>query len=116
VSEIVFEFDGSTAEKDRDARDLVAWLSDDDDLRGAVTLRMVGPAAGEQGAAADAAMVLAAVAPLAKPFFAWLTERVKSRRIKVQITRDGEKVKVTVETPADTSDVLERVTRLLDDQ
>jgi Effector Associated Constant Component 1 len=114
VHEFVFEFEGSTADNDRAARDLVAWLNDNEDLRGTASVRMVGPGPGEQGAAADAAVVLASAAPLARPFFTWLTERVKSRRITLRITSAAKELKINVEAPADAEALLEQLVRLLD--
>lgn len=114
MHEFVFEFEGSTADNDRGARDLAAWLNDNDDLRGTADVRMVGPGPGEQGAAADAAVVLASAAPLAKPFFTWLTERVKSKRVKLRITSNAKELKIDVEAPADAEALLEQLVQLLD--
>lgn len=111
--EIVFEFDGLAAERDEAARDLVAWLNASRGLRGAAAPRMVPAAAGEQGAAADAAIVLASVAPLAKPFFAWLTERVKQRQVSMRITRTDEQLTINVKSPSDVDDIAEKVTTVL---
>lgn len=119
MDQFVFEFDGPAADRDREARHLAAWLNDSRGLRGAAQVRMVPPGPGEQGGAADAAVVLASLAPLAKPFFGWLSERVKSRRITLQITRTGSsdrQLKISVGTPADVASVLEQVSRLLDDK
>lgn len=119
MDEFVFEFEGAAADRDREARHLAAWLNDSRGLRGAARVRMVAPGPGEQGGAADAAVVLASMAPLAKPFFGWLSERAKSRRITLQITRTGHgdrQLKINVETPGDVASVLEQVTRLLDDE
>ncbi|AHH97879.1 hypothetical protein KALB_4517 [Kutzneria albida DSM 43870] len=115
VHEVLFEFEGTPADRDRDARDLAAWL--EEDLRGSVSLRMVGPAEGELGGAADAAVVLAATAPLARPFFTWLTERVKARKISLRISAShkGEQLKIDVEAPQDAEALLERIVRLLDE-
>jgi hypothetical protein len=119
MGEFVFEFRGSTADRDREARHLAAWLNDSSGLRGAARVRMVAPGPGEQGGAADAALVLSSMAPLAAPFFGWLSERVKSRRISLRITkdgRDGHPLEINVETPADVQAVVKQVTRLLDEE
>jgi hypothetical protein len=115
VHEVLFEFKGSSAERDRNARDLAAWL--EEDLRGSVSLRMVGPAEGEQGGAADAAVVLAAAAPLARPFFTWLTERVKARKISLRISAShkGKPLEINVEAPQDAEALLDQIVRLLDE-
>jgi hypothetical protein len=115
VHEVLFEFEGTPADRDRDARDLVAWL--EEDLRGSVSLRMVGPAEGELGAAAADAIVLAASAPMARPFFTWLTERAKARKIKLRISAShkGEQLKIDVEGPQDAEAMLEQIVRLLDE-
>ncbi|MFD4638139.1 hypothetical protein ACFWN2_12535 [Lentzea sp. NPDC058436] len=109
----LFEFEGDPADRDRDARDLAAWL--EEDLRGSVDLRMIGPGEGELGGAADAVVVAAATVPLARPFFTWLTERAKARRISLRITREGERLDIDVEAPPDAEALLERIVRLLDE-
>jgi Effector Associated Constant Component 1 len=101
MNEVVFEFGGSEAEADGCACALTDWLNDTEDLRGCARVRTVPPLPGEQGGAADAVLVIAALTPLAEPFFGWLTEWVKSRSVSVVITRsDGTSLNVTAATSA----------------
>ncbi|NGY65324.1 hypothetical protein G7043_41160 [Lentzea sp. NEAU-D13] len=113
--EFLFEFEGAPAERDRDARDLIEWL--EEDLRGCLSLRMIGPAEGELGGAADAVIVLAAAVPLSRPFFTWLTERAKARRVKLRISvpHRGEQLKIDVEGPVDAEALLDRIAQILDE-
>lgn len=119
MNEIVFEFEGTPEDRDQQARHLVAWLNDSRGLRGTARCRGVPPKPGEQGALVDAAITLVCAAPLvARPFFTWLTERAKSRRVVLRITRsgsDGSTLRIDVQTPADVRAFEERIARLLDD-
>ncbi|MGH3940341.1 MAG: effector-associated constant component EACC1 [Pseudonocardiaceae bacterium] len=117
MQEFIFEFEGTTVEKDQLARDLVAWLNNDDELRGATRVRMAGPEHGELGGAADAVLILAAAAPMARPFFGWLTERAKSRRVSVRITKSdsgGESLRVELAGAGDSERLFRRVAEFID--
>lgn len=87
----VFEFVGDPFGADEDATDLVAWLEDDERLRGAAETRMKPAAVGEMGGLADAAKVaLAAAGPLAKAVGTWLVDRVRNKgQVKLSVTRAG---------------------------
>lgn len=87
----VFEFAGDPFEADEDATDLVAWLEDDERLRGSAETRMKPASAGEMGGLADAAKVaLGAAGPLAKAVGTWLVDRVRNKgQVKLSVTRAG---------------------------
>jgi hypothetical protein len=106
VHTVVIAFDAPAAEADALARSLAAWFDDDEDLTGSTRLRMVPPAPGEQGGLADAAEVLGAVGPaleaLAGGLFVWLTGRVKTGRVTLEVTRqDGASVKLSAGSAED---------------
>ena len=87
----VVEFHGDPYGTDEDVTSLVAWLEDDDRLRGHAEIRMKPPAPGEMGGLADAAKItLGAVAPLAKALGTWLLDRVRNKGpVKMSVTREG---------------------------
>jgi hypothetical protein len=94
VNAITFEFDAQDEESDELARSLARWLNDDETLAGAARLRVVPPGPGEQGGMADATEVLNVARPLldalVSGLFVWLTQRIRSRRVKLKVTRpDG---------------------------
>lgn len=98
---ITFQFDSSAEEADELARSLAGWLNEDETLAGAARLRVVPPAPGEQGGMADATEVLGAVRPvldaLVSGVFVWLTQRIRSRRVKLKVTRrDGTRYEIDV--------------------
>jgi hypothetical protein len=115
VDEFVFEFPGSSA--DQDARDLQSWLNRNEDLRGAAHVRMVPAQPGEQGGAADAAMLLASFGVMIKPFFTWLTERAKSRQITVRVTAKSKNnsVEINVSGPEGVMPAVQQLTEAFDD-
>ena len=89
--QITFEFEGDPAEADDAANDLVAWIDEDDDLRGTAEPRVKPPAPGEMGAMADAAHVaLSAAGPMAKVVGTWLMNRLRNKGpVKVNLSREG---------------------------
>jgi hypothetical protein len=116
VDEFVFEFPGPSA--DHDARDLESWLNRNEDLRGAAQVRMVPARPGEQGGAADAAMLLASFGVMIKPFFTWLTERAKSKQITVRVSAKskGSTVEINVSGPEGVMPAVQQLTEAFDDR
>ncbi|WP_432096025.1 effector-associated constant component EACC1 [Streptomyces sp. bgisy100] len=117
---LTFAFDGGSAEADALVRDLADWLNDDEDLSGAVRLRMAPPARGEQGALAQAAELLGAAEPLLSAGVGavamWLAERTKSRRVSFRAVRpDGAELRVSAGSPADAAAVREELERFVND-
>ncbi|MER5972484.1 hypothetical protein ABT112_22570 [Streptomyces sp. NPDC002055] len=117
---LTFAFDDGSAEADALARDLADWLNDDEDLSGAVRLRMAPPARGEQGALAQAAELLGAAEPLLSAGVGavamWLAERTKSRRVSFRAVRpDGAELRVSAGSPADAAAVREELERFVND-
>ncbi|MEU6084542.1 hypothetical protein [Streptomyces sp. NPDC047108] len=118
MNALTFEFGGTTAEADALARDLAAWLDDDEELAGAARVRMVAPALGEQGGLADAAELLGAVEPLLSAgvgaFGMWLAERARSRRISVRAVRpDGAELQLSAGSRAEAEAMQERLERFV---
>lgn len=108
--EYVIEFAGDRDEADAHARALAGWLDGSEELRGAARVRMVPPRPGEQGGAADAVVVLAAVAPLYVPLFNWLVERRKSHRVTVRVVRpDGTEQEIEAGSADDAARLLGEV-------
>ncbi|MFF3765610.1 hypothetical protein ACFYYR_16185 [Streptomyces sp. NPDC001922] len=115
---LTFAFDGGSAEADTLARNLADWLNDDEDLSGAVRLRMAPPARGEQGALAQATELLGAAEPLLSAGVGavamWLAERTKSRRVSFRAVRpDGAELRVSAGSPADAAAVREELERFV---
>jgi hypothetical protein len=115
VDEFVFEFPGSSA--DQDARDLQSWLNRSEDLRGAAHVRMVPAQPGEQGGVADAAVLLASFGVMVKPFFGWLSERAKNRRITVRVSAKSKSSSVAIDItgPADVMPAVQQLTEAYKD-
>ncbi|MEV6317555.1 hypothetical protein [Streptomyces sp. NPDC051776] len=118
VDALTFEFAGTAADADTLARDLAAWLDDDEELAGSARVRMAPPGAGEQGGLADASELLGAVEPLLSAgigaFGMWLAERVKSRRISFRAVRpDGAELELSAGSPAEAEAVQERLERFV---
>jgi hypothetical protein len=95
-SGVLLSVAGTPDERDRDLRDLVRWLERDRMLTDPVRLRTTAPQPGRLGAVADAAMLLAGSAPLAKAVFGWLRERAKRGPVRLTITGPGKRA-VTLE-------------------
>lgn len=120
MNPISIEFDDTAEEADELARSLARWLDDDETLTGATRLRLAPPAAGEQGGMADAAQLLVTAKPmidaLISGVFVWLTQRVRSRRVKLKITRrDGQLLEYTVGNIDDARALEGQLARFLDE-
>ncbi|MFG2194677.1 hypothetical protein [Streptomyces sp. NPDC048639] len=114
MNALTFEFGGTAAEADALARDLAAWLDDDEDVAASARVRMVPPPSGEQGGLADAAELLGAVEPLLSAgigaFGMWLAERARSRRISFRAVRpDGAELELSAGSRAEAEAVQERL-------
>ena len=118
MNAIGIEFDDTAEEADGLARSLARWLDDDEELTGATRLRLVPPAAGEQGGAADAVELLVTARPmvdaLVSGVLVWLTQRVRSRRVRLRFTRrDGQRFEYTVGSIDDARALEEQLARFL---
>jgi hypothetical protein len=69
-----------------DLRSLDRWLNDRDELEADIELKMRPPALGEMGGQAEAVMVVAAAVPLARVYFLWLREKVRSGKVDMTIS------------------------------
>ena len=111
MNEYAFTADESDAPAQADLLSLNAWLGDNAELDAENELKMRPPADGEMGGQPEAVMALAVAAvPVARAFFGWLTEQVRSKRVAMTISNKYSGKTLTIEAGSN-----EEAMRLLPD-